>query len=77
MLFSEAQHPNGLGAIRGLSFFQLAQRVIKEVQHPLTANEIWEIAQEKGYDKELDTKGKTPWATLAARLYVDVRDNPN
>jgi uncharacterized protein len=61
----------------GLSFFQLAQQVIKEAKHPLTANEIWEIAQEKGYDKELDTKGKTPWATLGARLYVDVRDNPN
>jgi len=26
--------------------------------------EIWEMAQAKGLDKELGTKGKTPWATL-------------
>lgn len=60
----------------GTSFLQLAQQVIKDTKHPLTANEIWEIAQEKGHDKELNTKGKTPWATLGARLYIDVRDNP-
>jgi len=60
-----------------LTFLQLAQRVIEEEQRPLSAAEIWEIAHTRGYDKELDTKGKTPWMTLGARLYVDVRDNSN
>jgi hypothetical protein len=59
------------------TFLQLAQKVIEDEKHPLTANEIWEIAQSKGYEKALGTKGKTPWATLGALLYVDVRDNPN
>jgi len=57
-------------------YLQLAQKVIEEAKRPLSASEIWEIAQAKGYDKELGRKGKTPWATLGALLYVDVRDNP-
>ncbi|MEK7727690.1 MAG: HTH domain-containing protein [candidate division KSB1 bacterium] len=58
------------------AFLQLARKVIKDEKRPLTAPEIWEIAQLKGYDRELPTKGKTPWASLGALLYVDVRDNP-
>lgn len=59
-----------------ITFLQLAEKVIKEEKQPLSADEIWQIAQDKGYDKEVGTKGKTPWATLGARLYVEVRDNP-
>ncbi len=58
-------------------FLQLARKIIEEEKRPLTATEIWEIAQSKGYDKDIPTKGKTPWATLGAMLYVDVRDNPH
>ncbi len=57
-------------------FIQLARKVLEVERRPLTINEIWEIAKEKGYDKELNTSGKTPWATLGAMLHVDVRDNP-
>ncbi len=59
-----------------ITFLQLAQKVLSEVEQPLTANEIWQIAVTKGYDKLVDSKGKTPWATLSALIYVDVRDNP-
>ncbi|MBK6888697.1 MAG: HrgA protein [Sphingobacteriales bacterium] len=38
---------------------------------------MWEKAVEFGFDKQLKTKGKTPWASVAARLYVDIRDNKN
>jgi hypothetical protein len=58
-------------------FLQIAQKVIAEEKRPLSATEIWEIAEAKGYyEKGVTAKGKTPWATLAAQLYVDVRDNP-
>jgi hypothetical protein len=60
-----------------ITFLQLARKIIEEERNPLAPNEIWEIAVSKGYEKELNTKGKTPWATLGAQLYVDVRDNPN
>jgi hypothetical protein len=56
-------------------FLELAKKVIEEEKRPLTPTEIWEIAQSKDYDKDLPTTGKTPAATLGARLYVEVRDN--
>ncbi len=59
-----------------ITFLQMAQKVLSEVQQPLTASEIWQVAVSKGYDKLVDSKGKTPWATLGALIYVDVRDNP-
>ena len=60
-----------------LTFLQLAQKVLEEEKRPLSPDEIWISAQSKGYDKEVGTKGKTPARSIGARLYVDVRDNPN
>lgn len=57
------------------AFLQLAHRVLQEEKRPLTVPEIWELAQSRGYDKDVATKGKTPSASLGAMLYVDVRDN--
>lgn len=59
-----------------MNFIDLAEKIIKEEKRPLTQNEIWEIAKLKGYDKLVETAGKTPWQTIGARLYVDIRDNP-
>lgn len=59
-----------------LTFLQMAQMILGETEQPLTVSEIWEIAVKKGYDKLVSSKGKTPWATMGARIYVDVRDNP-
>ncbi len=60
-----------------MNFYDLAKQVIQQANQPLSSNEIWEKAVELDLDKQLNTKGKTPWATLGARLYLDVRDNPN
>ncbi|WP_298982380.1 COG2958 family protein [Caldilinea sp.] len=60
-----------------ITFLELAQKVLSEVEQPLTPSEIWQVAITKGLDKLVDSKGKTPWATLGALLYVDVRDNPS
>ena len=60
-----------------ITFLQLAERVLSEVKQPLTASEIWQEAVSRGYDKLVDSRGKTPWATLGALIYVDVRDNPS
>lgn len=58
-----------------MTFLELAQKVLEEIKKPLTANEIWEFGEKNGYDKQLNSKGKTPWATLGARIYTDERDN--
>jgi len=60
-----------------LTFLELARRVLAEKKEPLTAESIWQIARAEGYDKIVATKGKTPWKTIAAQLYVDIRDNSN
>lgn len=59
-----------------MTFLELAEKVLEEEKRPLTANEIWTLAVEKGYDKLLNSEGKTPWATLGAQIYVNARDNP-
>lgn len=60
-----------------MTFHELAAKVLSESSIPLTSNEIWKIAEEKGYTILLGSNGKTPWDTLAARLYSIARDSPN
>jgi hypothetical protein len=61
-----------------MTFLELAKKVLEEIGEPLSSEEIWKIAQEKGYDKEIGSKGKTPWATLGALLYSSTKkDNPD
>ncbi len=59
-----------------MTFLELAEAVLKEEIKPLTAGEIWAIGIKRGYDKQLNSRGKTPWATLGALLYVSSKDNP-
>jgi len=57
------------------SFIDLAYDVLKQSAKPLTYQEVWQVGQEKGVAKNIHTSGRTPWQTLGARLYVEVRDN--
>lgn len=58
-----------------MTFHALAEIILREADTPLTANEIWERAIAKGLDQKLSSKGKTPWATLGAQLYVRAKEN--
>ncbi len=58
-------------------FLEFAKKVLEKSEIPLIYQDIWQRGTELGYDKELVTKGKTPWQTLGSQLFVDVRDNPN
>lgn len=60
-----------------MNFLEFAEKIIQEEKIPLTDKKIWEIGQSKGYDKKLNSRGKTPWKTLAARIYVDMNNNAN
>lgn len=55
------------------TFLDLAYDVLKNSAKPLTHQEIWQIGKEQGLVDKVKTSGKTPWQTLAAQLYVDVR----
>jgi hypothetical protein len=57
-----------------VTFLNAGIAVLKESGLELTATEIVRIAIERGLIK---SEGRTPDATLAAALYVYVRDNPH
>ncbi|SHL24369.1 hypothetical protein SAMN05720469_15113 [Fibrobacter intestinalis] len=62
------------------SFLNLAEDVLKTAAakdniYSLTHKEIWDAACKYGFDKKINSTGKTPWETIGARLYVDLRDN--
>jgi hypothetical protein len=59
-----------------LTFKQLAEIVIEQLKRPLSSSEIWEEALKLGLSKKVNTKGKTPWQTIGAILYTDIKDNP-
>jgi len=55
------------------SFANAAIVILKESGREMTAKELTEVALERGL---VVSSGKTPDATLAAQLYVMVRDRP-
>jgi hypothetical protein len=54
-----------------------AEDVLKTADKPLLYQEIWELGAGTEYDKKLGLTGKTPHRTVGARLFVDIRDNPD
>jgi hypothetical protein len=60
-----------------MTFLELAERILKEVNKPLSVSEIWDYAIKSNLNLELGSQGKTPSATLGAQLHVNARDNKN
>jgi hypothetical protein len=60
-----------------LTFLELAKKVIREENRPLAPSEIWKIAVSKGYEKFLETTGKTPAQTLYSAIFLNERDSPD
>lgn len=57
------------------SFLDLAKEVLENSTGPLTVHEIWQSGEAQELISKVGTSGKTPEKTLAAKLYVDIRDN--
>jgi len=57
------------------SFLDLAYDVLKAAVSPLTYQEVWQAGKDNGLTDKIKTSGKTPWQSLGAQLYVEVRDN--
>lgn len=51
----------------------IARKILAESLLPLTAKQVWEAAASQGFDKQVETKGKTPDATVAAYLYTQAK----
>lgn len=59
------------------TLLDFAEEILSNVEKPLTYQEIWQKGLELNLNRKLSLSGKTPWQTLGARLFVDVRDNKN
>lgn len=49
-------------------FLQFAEKVLENEASPLIYQDIWKKGVELNLDKQLKTKGKTPWQTIGAQL---------
>ena len=58
------------------SFLDLAYEILKNQRKPMVYQEIWQAAVDTGLAAKLGATGKTPWQSMGARLYLEVRDNP-
>jgi len=54
-----------------LTFLELAERILREENKPLSPSEIWKTAITKGYDKDFGGSGKTPAATLYSAIFTN------
>ena len=55
------------------AFTDLTRDVLQQEKKPLTTKQIWNMALEKGFDKNLDTKANDKVLTLNSIIYQDVK----
>ncbi|MEI0478639.1 HTH domain-containing protein [Brachyspira pulli] len=65
-----------------MTYYDAAKKVLEQSDIPMKVDEIWEKACELGYDKiiaeTLNGKmSKTPIASLGAKIYTDIKFNPD
>ncbi len=58
----------------GYSFRDLARDVLQSTKKPMSAEQIWEEANSLGIAEKVGSKGKTPWRSIQAQLYTDIKD---
>ncbi len=51
-------------------FLELAHKILQEENKPLSVEEMWQLAIQKGYDTLLGSNGKTPERTLGGRVFM-------
>lgn len=57
---------------KSLTYRDIIEKTLRKVGKPLSANEIWQKADELGVLEGYVTEGKTPWATIAAFCYTNI-----
>lgn len=57
------------------TFRDVILRTLEKAGVPLSPKEIWDKAIELGTIGDFTTTGKTPWATIAAYCYTDIKNN--
>ncbi len=55
------------------TFKDFSEDVFKTVKRPLGAVDIWKEGKKLGLDQKLGSNGETPWQTIGAQIYVDIK----
>ena len=58
-----------------LTALELAKKVLEENGCPMCSEDIWEYAVEKGYNKDSKLHGKTPWNSIGAQMYMNLKSD--
>ena len=58
-------------------FKEFSTEVLKTINKPLGQTDIWNKGVELGLDKKLGTQGKTPWASIGAQIYEEIKKKKN
>jgi uncharacterized protein len=58
-----------------ITFKKFAEMVLDAEKKPLSPLEIWEKGKQNNNIPKIETNAKTPWLTISAQIYVDIRDN--
>lgn len=56
-------------------FKEFAIEVLQKLGKPLDKMEIWAEGQKLGLDKKLGTEGKTPWHSIGAQIYTEIKNS--
>ncbi|MGD0815685.1 MAG: winged helix-turn-helix domain-containing protein [Verrucomicrobiota bacterium] len=56
-----------------MTFRDIGIRALEEAQKPLSLGEICDMAEKLGWIKLLDSKGKTPLASIRSKVYTECR----
>lgn len=59
-----------------LTLLDLAHETLKLAAAPMSATELWALANKKGLVKRLTASGTTPWKSFGALMYVETKENP-
>lgn len=59
------------------TIIDVAKEVLERKKEALNPIKMYHIANEMGLTKELNLNGKTPWKSFVARIYMDIKENPN
>lgn len=55
-------------------FKEFSVDVLKKSNKPLGKMDIWKNGVRLGLDKKLDSQGKTPWYSVGAQIYTEIKD---
>ncbi|AII15512.1 putative restriction endonuclease-replacing protein HrgA [Campylobacter iguaniorum] len=59
------------------SIIEVAKEVLERKKEALNPNRMYHIAKDLDLISDLNLGGKTPWASFGARIYIDIKGNPN